>query len=252
MRLLFQLSLILWLLLAGSPVQTEPEISEKDFKKIKAPHFEVHVERGAVQYSDYEIRKILRDTYRLTSQNMKLFTNRTLEVILYSEEAYRELVQAPHWSGGLFDGKIRIPIKQKGMELRKIIRHEFAHALVWEKTRGNCPIWLNEGIASLEEEGGRGSRPSQAHKQLLTEKETRQVNVLALQNSFGELGDTELIRRAYVKSESIVRFIIKRYSLYKIHRILDSLGEGMAIEDVLRKEIAIGLTALEKRWQKSL
>jgi tetratricopeptide (TPR) repeat protein len=87
----------------------------------------------------------------------------TIEVILYPEASYRDVVNAgPAWTEGIFDGRMRIPIKpafvaEPGMNtLRRILRHELSHALLAYMTDfREIPSWFNEGLAQrLECEDG--------------------------------------------------------------------------------------------------
>lgn len=107
----------------------------------------------------------------------KIATNigqRIYEVVLYPDASFRELShQAPTWSAGVFDGRIRIPITpamEKGdkSSFRRVLRHEFFHAVLAALAQGrNIPTWLHEGGAQLFECEGQcrpfhfASRPSQ-------------------------------------------------------------------------------------------
>ncbi|MBI2870929.1 MAG: tetratricopeptide repeat protein [Candidatus Omnitrophica bacterium] len=228
---------------------------DSDFRTVKAPHFDIRTEKGVVEEGDHELRRVLNDTYRHTSQDMQFFTQRTIIVLIYSQEAYHELASTPHWSGGLFDGKIRIPIPDErsgwpGFE--PVIRHEFTHALIWEITRGACPPWLNEGLAQYEERGGRFSKMPPELLKLVRENETQVIPMAALNNPFARWEDLDLIRRGYAKSESLVRYIIQRYGLWKIHNILALLGKGEPMESAVRKELALELSGLEADWVKAV
>jgi hypothetical protein len=68
--------------------------------------------------------------------------------IAQSNEAYRKTTGAVEWSGGQFDGKIRVPVfdgRTLSAETRKVLAHETAHACL--STIGQWPAWLHEGIA---------------------------------------------------------------------------------------------------------
>ena len=233
----------------------DEEAMDDDFRKIKSPHFDIRAEEGALEKGDYALRRILRNIYRKVSQDMKFFTQRQIIVLIYTESGYQQLRQTPHWSMGLFDGKIRIPIPsdQGGWPgIESIIRHEFTHALVWERTRDNCPPWLNEGLAQYEQRGGRRSKMPSEAIQLLKEEETLKISLEVLTNPFVEWTDVKLIPRGYAKSESLVRYLIRRYGMGKMHRILDALGEGGKPEAILEAELATTLAGLEKSWSRAV
>jgi len=64
-----------------------------------------------------------------------------------SREAYLG-TGAPEWSGGRYDGKIRIPIfdrKQPVARTRQVFAHELVHACL--ANIGPWPSWLHEGLA---------------------------------------------------------------------------------------------------------
>ena len=52
-----------------------------------------------------------------------------------------------------YDGTIKIPVSLNCSyeTLRKTIRHEYTHHLVFNLSEGKAPIWLNEGLAQLFE-----------------------------------------------------------------------------------------------------
>jgi len=88
-----------------------------------------------------------------------------LVVILYPEREFHEVTQTPQWTGGIYDGKIRVPIggvRVIDERLRRVLVHELTHALVAAKSRGNAPTWIQEGLAQREE-GKRSSATTSQH-----------------------------------------------------------------------------------------
>ena len=67
----------------------------------------------------------------------------------------------PGWSGGLFDGRIRLPIRgglADRREFERVLTHEYVHALVHSVAAGGVPAWLNEGLAAAARAGRDGAR----------------------------------------------------------------------------------------------
>ena len=53
---------------------------------------------------------------------------------------------------GFFDGRIHVvSAAHPAGELRALLFHEYSHAVFREKTGGDRPYWLNEGLAELSE-----------------------------------------------------------------------------------------------------
>ena len=92
-------------------------------------------------------------------------------------------------------------------ELRALLFHEYTHAVFRERTGGDQPYWLNEGLAELSERESRG-QPG------LTRSERAQlkrridagewISLRRLAPSFGGLEDDDA-RIAYLESTAAAR-----------------------------------------------
>ena len=94
--------------------------------------------------------KALERAYNRVGTDLSYYPSVRVPVILYTKKDYRSLTASPEWSGGLYDGKIRLPIggaAHMTPMLRGVLFHEYTHVVVRELTKGNCPSWLNEGLA---------------------------------------------------------------------------------------------------------
>ncbi|MBI2685191.1 MAG: hypothetical protein HYX27_02670 [Acidobacteria bacterium] len=71
-----------------------------------------------------------------------------LAVIVQTKDAYLRATGAAEWSGGQFDGRIRVALLEvdpAGPNMRRALAHELVHACV--AATGNWPAWLHEGLA---------------------------------------------------------------------------------------------------------
>ena len=112
-------------------------------------------------------REVNRISYQLGCQSSERFV-----VIIQSMENYRSTTGAAEWSGGQFDGKIRIALPPNGEvdeHVRKTLSHEFVHACL--ARLGPWPAWLHEGLAqSLS--GRELSRNDWANLRLVNKQQT--------------------------------------------------------------------------------
>jgi tetratricopeptide (TPR) repeat protein len=79
---------------------------------------------------------------------------RSIPVVLYSGEQFRDITRSPQWAAAAFDGTIRVPMRgagEKGEDLDRVLSHEFTHALIRSLATRGLPTWLNEGLASALE-----------------------------------------------------------------------------------------------------
>jgi len=71
-----------------------------------------------------------------------------LAVIVQTQDDYRKATGAAEWSGGQYDGRIRVAVPDgdpAGPQTRRALAHELVHACV--AATGNWPAWLHEGLA---------------------------------------------------------------------------------------------------------
>ena len=57
----------------------------------------------------------------------------TIVAVLYTEQQFRDITRAPQWSGGQYDGRIRIPVAgaaQKPELFERVMTHELTHAVI--------------------------------------------------------------------------------------------------------------------------
>ena len=82
------------------------------------------------------------------------FRPKSVPVVLYTREQFRDITRSPEWAAAAYDGIIRVPMRgagEKGEDLDRVLAHEFSHALIRSLATRNLPTWLNEGLASVLE-----------------------------------------------------------------------------------------------------
>ena len=161
-----------------------------------------------------------------------------INVILYSERQFRDITGAPEWSGGGFDGQVRMPVKgasQNLHEFDRVLTHELTHAVLKSLAPRNLPVWLNEGLAMYFE--GRdgllsGRRLASVHLY---------VPLAALRSSFTGL-NADQAALAYEESNFATRALIDRAGLAGIGMLLQDLDAGQNFEDAMAR---LGFTFAE-------
>ena len=180
-----------------------------------------------------EILDILESAYNQIGSDFGHYPETRTPVILYTRQEFRQTTTGPDWSGGIYDGKIRLPIggvKKITARIRGVLFHEYTHVVVRELTKGNCPTWLNEGLAVFEER--KEFRP-QERKDVRGELLPRSV----LEGSFLSLGTKEAAL-AYQQSYAMVDYLVSVYGLHKIREILLNLGKGLKVQDAVTQAFA--------------
>ncbi|KAF0218312.1 MAG: TPR repeat-containing [Geobacteraceae bacterium] len=194
----------------------------------------------------------LEDAYNSVGSDLAYFPIARIPVLLYTKKDYRSVTTSPEWSGGLYDGKIRLPIggaSELTPLLKGVLFHEYTHVVVHELTNGNCPTWLNEGLAEFEERKVFNPPMAELGK---AAKQKGFLSFKALEGSFASLSVREATL-AYQQSYAMVNFMISTYGWYKVKDILVNLGNRMPIETAMAKaleDFSLNYGSVEQEWQE--
>jgi hypothetical protein len=172
-------------------------------------------------------------------------------VILYPDQTYFDITQAPRWTGALFDGKIRVPVKGLSSvtaDLNAVLTHELAHSFIASQAHGRCPAWFNEGVAQLQE----GKSASGYSKFLADLKSRNQLIPLTRLESSFIASASEVAGLAYIQSLSVVEYLVQKSGSQTIREILDLLHQNYSFETALRLKTSQTLASFENSWQTSL
>lgn len=113
---------------------------------------------------------------------------------------------APVWSAGLYDGRVRLLVRDGPGEeerLRATLRHELTHALL-HALGARLPTWLHEGLAQRAE-----GRSVEAARRTLRGREPR-LQPAALDGDWTSWQDEALLDEAYATALSLVLWLEER------------------------------------------
>jgi tetratricopeptide (TPR) repeat protein len=197
---------------------------------------------------------VLEAAANLVGAELGLFPEARVPVAVYTRADYKTVTDSPDWSGGFYDGTIRLPfgaLKEVTPALRSILYHEYAHVVVFELTRGNCPLWLNEGIAEMF---GR----MQLNQPMVALGRAARSGTFAdfrkLEAGFSSFSSREA-GLAYQQSYSLVDFMVKSYGWHRVKQILSDLGQGMTFDTAVSqalKDYNLNYDRLVLEWRASV
>lgn len=237
---------------------TREDSIESAFDNRSSRQFKVSYEGKVNEQAARDAMQILSRALYQIGRDLRYNSKRPFAVVLYNQDQYRAATEAPGWSSGLYDGKIRVPLKANGSNeidrrvLTTTLRHELTHAIVIELAGNKVPAWLNEGLAMYYEREAADRDPRAKADRLAILKMIggdERISVLALPASFTKMTDSGRVERAYLLSRSFVQWTAERYRPYKFRDLLASLGAGMSIDDALVKVYGKNLETLEAIWQ---
>ncbi|MBZ5721525.1 MAG: tetratricopeptide repeat protein [Acidobacteriia bacterium] len=226
--------------------------AEADFTQNESNHFTLRYEGKQTPDS---FRRALMETlesdYDDLSRELGGPPRSSIAVVLYTDQAFFDVTQAPSWSGAVNDGKLRIPVQgvdSVTSDLAHVLKHELAHSFINQLTGGRCPQWLNEGVAQALEPKSVSSRGRRLAELFQTQHE---IPFNTLEGSFMRLSPMEAVL-AYDESLAAVEYINDTYGMSDVRRILERLGEGSSTEAALRATIHSDYGQLESEVGKYL
>ena len=168
--------------------------------------------------------EILESAFWRIGKALGAYPSEPVVVMLYTEQQFRDVTQAPAWAGGIYDGRIRVPgagAAQRPQLFERVLVHELAHAMIAMLAPRGVPTWLHEGLAQHFE----GDDVAAARRRVQT------VGVIPLQyleGSFSRLTAAQAIL-AYDESLVVVENLFQRPGM-DWNALFRALGESDRIE----------------------
>src|SRR3954471_1663243 len=126
------------------------------FRQTLGDHFTVMFEGPAeAELANRAVALLEADYWRIGTA-LSIYPIGVTTVILYTREQFHDITRSPSWAGGVFDGRIRVPVQgalQNTAEFERVLAHEFTHALIQSVATRGVPTWLHEGLAECFDGG---------------------------------------------------------------------------------------------------
>ncbi len=148
-----------------------------------------------------------------------------------------------HYQNGAI--RLRPETLQNESELRRVLRHELTHAVVDRMTRGNCPHWLQEGMAQFLD----GTDVVNTEARLRRDGRPL-IPLLRIEGPFQDR-DAHYRDQAYRQSASAVSFLMARVGRTGLLFLIQRLGEGRPFDRALL-ETGLSYAELQQAWEASL
>jgi tetratricopeptide (TPR) repeat protein len=234
---------------SGLAIKKDPELlalyqklkNDKRTKEVSQSESTSHFRIAFDGYAHGEISRkvldILEDAYSGVGKEFDYFPSSPVNVVLYTNRDFYDITRAPGWSSGIYDGKIRIPVRgaeQNEAMLKKVLTHEYTHSVV-RSLAPRCPLWINEGLAEYF-----------SH----SPKKIGQVIPLdLLQSSFSWLNG-EQVGVAYRESYSAVAYLVEKHGFYRMREFLRALSAGNDLEQAFRGSFGQTYAEFLATWGK--
>jgi tetratricopeptide (TPR) repeat protein len=193
---------------------------------------------------------ILEEAYRDIGQRFGHFPSKPVVVVLHPNATFQGNTGSPAWADGLFDpvlGRIHLPTQNALTDrawLKRVLRHEFVHALLHDQQGVNhnaLPTWLNEGLAMQL------SSDHWPDTDQLARQEVSVIPLTALEGSWANLS-SEAASIAYLEADSATRYLITRYGMHEVQRLLLRLKKKQTLNAAIEAELSLSYDQFQSRW----
>jgi len=217
------------------------------FRRALGGHFTVLFEGPAEEDAAAAAVEILEGAYGRVGDFLQAFPPEPITVVLYTQQQFRDVTRTPGWSGGLFDGRIRLPIRgglADRSEFERVLTHEYVHALVHSVAAGGVPAWLNEGLAAALE-----TRGMERARRDIVRGPVVPLSQLGL--SFASLS-ASAVPSAYAGSALAVWEIIERAGASRLMGLLADLGSGADFDRAFTSWVQMPFADFEREWLETV
>ncbi len=223
----------------------------KKLATYKEEHFVIKYHKDQEKDKGFELRELLRTTYKKLSADFGYYFNRQVVVILYDEADFKQLSDLPHWAAGVYDGKVRMPINREGFtdqDLNALTAHEVTHAFVAGMSAERAPAWINEGLAQYQENK---VKPIEmiVFESAVTTNTLLPLFELMKPGAVSKIKDPLLANLFYQQSFHLVSYLIKRYGMFMVKQMLQEYAKGKDSEEIIESKLRISSERLEREWK---
>ena len=215
------------------------------FTTLEADGFRVRMEAKEAAIYGNDVLQLLQRAKRTLCPKYNLELNDVITVEIFPDPndfAVRTfgLPGAAGFLGVCF-GKVitaNSPASQKETpsNWQAVLWHEFCHVVTLEKTRNRMPRWLSEGISVYEErQAGAtwGQRMTPRHRKRILDRGVASVRDMS--GTFLRPEKPDDLMFAYYQSSLLVEYLMEKYGLAAIQKILDDLASGLPVDIAIER-----------------
>ena len=201
----------------------------------RGAHFRVLFEGPANEALARRIVEMLEAAYSRVGEALTAYPPQPIDVVLYTQQQFRDVTRMPAWAAAAYDGRIRINtrgIEEHAADLENVLTHEFVHAVVAMLGGPTVPAWLHEGLATVFERDG------EAYAARVLASAPSRALLATLHDSFAGLPD-QPAAAAYALSTVAVRRMLDLRGAPAVVTLLRDLARGTPFEAGFRQRMAM-------------
>lgn len=216
---------------------------------LAAPHFRIQYDGASDAALGRLVARELEEAYVRVGHLLGRYPPGEVAVVIYPAETFRVATGAHAWVAGLYDGKIRVPARGLAeadlREVRRVLTHEYAHALLFAVGGGRLPAWLQEGFAQVAQ----GRDRADARRDLTR---AGAPTLAELSGSFTRQADPARARLLYAAACDLVHALLAQGGTPNLVDLLERFGRGEPLADAFRAVYGLTLDEAVEGWRTTL
>ncbi len=234
------------------PATPQGQTPAKPFVPRSTEHFLVQFDGNENPDIWTQIQSILEYAHQDMSQKFGHIPASPIHVVLHTGQNFPAEAGSPAFADTLFDATsttIHIPTVG-AMEdlalLSRVVRHEFAHALIQEKIgaqQHTLPTWLAEGLAIQLAEDPWPDLDD------IKDKSLPVIPLLSLEHRWDQIPKTSLAL-AYLESALASQNLLDRYSMYGVRQVMNGLQAGLSFDAAMQQKLALPSKEFMRHWEE--
>ena len=213
------------------------QVVETGFRPLASFHFQMSSTPEVAGNVLQTVLALLEMAYSDVGRNFGgVYPPGPIQVIVYNSKGFSDATQVRQNVGGLYDGKIRIPLLDSAgliaddRELKETLYHEYTHVVVRFIAHNNAVWWMNEGLAETF------SRPLTGSRLEMLQKAVNQATLFpyaAMEESQLKKLDSDALWLAYTQSHATLLYLWQRFGQAKLVELFNALAIGTKTEQAL-------------------
>lgn len=251
----------------GHPAETFAIDATQGFTEIVSEHFRARylvasdrdLARRALDRAEYFYKRIARNIGYSRFDGYWTWERRAGIVLFPDKISFSRFTGQPGWSVGyasresmFFHNKTIVSFSGQENFFDEVLPHELAHLIIWDyfdRNIGAVPVWLEEGLAQMEEVNKKESVKEALRPVVQAQKHIEFHTLNTLKPS--ELQDHAQVAIFYAESLSLVVFLVEKYGQDAFYKLCKELREGKSFEAALPRAynaIFKTLDDVQDRW----
>lgn len=210
-------------------IKKETEI-EKFAKNYSSVHFALTCHESFSEEWAEELLNVLEEAYDQVGEKLNFYPSQRSQVLVFQTDDFRSVHDLPEWAGGVYDGKIRLPVPTSSTRpayLRGAIRHEYTHHVVFLLSSGNCPVWLNEGLAQIFEFDSTTDN-------LNEEEAFLDADLLNFARAIRDSDSRKKVARLYNQAHQATLKLINDFGWSSLSAIVEKISHGFSFDEATK------------------